>query len=406
MNFPIAVFPKHIVDYIVELNTTLNFHKDFLSAAVMFTVASVCGNKYKLQVKPGWEATPIFWFACVGYPGTIKTHPVKLITKPLVELDRLSKINYDSEMEHFNPEAKPRQTKPKFKQNLISDYTIEALHQVHSFNTRGLGMYKDELNGFLNDMNRYRKGSDLEFWLESFNNGSFIVNRATKEPIMINDICINIIGTIQHQIITDIISSNKGNGFIDRFLFTSPEASVFHLNDLSPNPLLSDSWSKFIHYLNSCCHYVDHESCTLLKMSDSVFKEYQKIDSKFVAIQNDPSQSIEIKNYLSKMKTYVPRFALLLAIIDSISLKQSVQVTDLNMMKADLIAEYFISTAKEIFTTNQTQSEIKRLVQSMRTLTRDEQILKLSEKNYSITAIAQTFQLSRQWVTKIIKGNF
>jgi hypothetical protein len=52
------------------------------------------------------------------------------------------------------------ETKPGFKQTIVSDSTLEALHVVHSINKTRICFYKDELVGFLNDMNRYRKGSD------------------------------------------------------------------------------------------------------------------------------------------------------------------------------------------------------------------------------------------------------
>jgi len=193
----------------------------------------------------------------------------------------------------------PNKKKPKFKQILISDYTVEALHQVHNHNPKGLGMYKDELNGFLNDMNKYRKGSDMEFWLESFNNGSFIVNRATKEPVVISDICINLIGTIQHQILTDIIAKYQGNGFIDRFLFTSPESNVYELNDHSIPEGINSKWNDFVKYIYQCSEYFDSEDTIHLKMSDDVFKQYKKIDRQFVVIQKDHNEHNDVKNYLS-----------------------------------------------------------------------------------------------------------
>ena len=78
-------------------------------------------------------------------------------------------------------------------------------------------------------MNKYRKGSDEEFWLESFNNGSYIVNRVTKEPIMVENININIIGTIQHDVLHKVVTDYAGNGLIDRYLSTSAEDKVYPL---------------------------------------------------------------------------------------------------------------------------------------------------------------------------------
>ena len=52
---------------------------------------------------------------------------------------------------------------------IVSDITFEAMIDVHANNTKGLCMYRDELRGVFNDLNKYRKGSDLEFLLSNWN---------------------------------------------------------------------------------------------------------------------------------------------------------------------------------------------------------------------------------------------
>jgi len=401
-SFPIDVFPEQIQDYILELNRTLNFHIDFSSAAAMFTVSTINGNKYKLRVKNGWDAQTIFWFACVGYPGTIKTHPVKTFIRPLNNIDIASKQLYDAEMSHYDPNAKGKgaMPKPKFRQILISDYTVEALHSIHDINKRGIGLYKDELKGFLNDMNKYRKGSDEEFWLESFNNGSYIVNRVTKDPILVKNICINIIGTIQHDVLSKVASDYKGNGLIDRFLFTASESTVYELTNQEIDNFHEDLWNELIKKCNRYFDYIDSQDTEILDMDAETFSIYQEIDRKYVSMQNSEDYTQEIKNYLSKMKTYVPRFALLLAIMESVCDETLPEVKKIHMINAGRIADYFINTAKSTLSFNEHQSEINELVSTMKSLTRDEKIIKLHQKGIKISEIARFFSLTRQSVSK------
>jgi len=403
--FPIGIFPKFIIDYIKELNRTLNFHQDFTSAAVIFAVSTIIGNKYKLKVKEGWEAAPIFWLACVGFPGTIKTHPIKTILRPINKIDIESKKVYDAEMQHYDPEAKPRQPKPKFKQILISDYTLEALHSIHDINKRGVGLYKDELKGFLNDMNKYRKGSDEEFWLESFNNGSYIVNRVTKEPVLIVDICINLIGTIQHDVLGKVVQEYAGNGLIDRFLYTSPEDKVYNLTKDEIDPVHSVKWESFINLIHNSTRYLDHDSTEFFTLPADAFTEYQQIDSGFVRMQNNENTSQEIKNYLSKMKTYVPRFALIIGIIECIAHQKPIEITYKHMVSAGLLANYFIETAKQTFSFNNDQIEIRDLVSTMKSKTKNEKILLLHQKGVKQSELARFFQMSQGQISKIIRKN-
>ncbi len=401
--FPIEVFPLYIRNYILELNRTLNFHIDFTAAAAMFAIATMNGNRFKLEVKRGWEASTIFWFACVGYPGTIKTHPVKTMMRPINNLDAASKHHFDFEMSQFDPDKKL--PKPKFKQILISDYTLEALHSIHDINKRGIGLYKDELKGFLNDMNKYRKGSDEEFWLESFNNGSYIVNRVTKDPIMINNICINIIGTIQHDVLTKVVTEYAGNGLIDRFLFTSSETKVYPINEHEIDPDFASNWEYLITEINRHYQYTSPESTTVIKLDAETFKLYQEIDAEYVAIQNAEDFPQEIKNYLSKMKTYVPRFALLLGIMDAFESETPPDVSQKNMTDAKKIADYFVKTAQNVYNVNGTFTEIREIEQTMRGSTKKEKIIKLYDKGFKQIDLAKYFGISKQAVHKILTKN-
>lgn len=400
--FPIEVFPEFFQEYIIELKKSLNFHADFSAAALMFTFSTLIGNKYKLKVKNGWEAAPIFWFACVGYPGTIKTHPIKTMVKPLSQLDKLSKKSYDLELADYN-ESDNKGKKPKFKQLLISDYTVEALHSIHDINKRGIGLYKDELKGFLNDMNKYRKGSDEEFWLESFNNGSYIVNRVTKDPIMVSDICINIIGTIQHDVLNEVVRQHKGNGLIDRFLFTSAETKVYPLNSNELDEKYFEMWMYICQNMDTNFEYNDQSGTEYLEMDEDTFKIYQDIDAEYCAIQNDENENQEIKNYLSKMKTYVPRFALLLCIIDAVGNDGYIELKPVHMINARKIAKYFINTAKNIFANTTEQIDIKSVESNMRGLKRSDKIIKLLDAGFKAKDICKFYGISRQYLSKVVK---
>lgn len=402
--FPVDVFPNFIREYISELGRTLNFHPDFCAAAAMFAIATINGNRYKLRVKKGWEAPTIFWLACVGFPGAIKTHPVKTFIKPINKIDQESKKRYDEQMLGYDEKATPKQRKPKFNQILISDTTIEALHSIHDINKRGIGLYKDELKGFMNDMNKYRqKGSDEEFWLESFNNGNYIVNRATKEPIMINNICINIIGTIQHDVLNNIITQYAGNGLIDRFLFTASESKVYEMTDAEIDDYYTLTWEKIINKVHKNSSYLDNESTEIVKMELDAFTEFKSIDSAYVKMQNSDNFSQEIKNYLSKMKTYVPRFALLLSIMHSIENDEYIFVTKQHMVDAGRIADYFISTASDAFKNNQSAQDIKDVESNMRGVKRNDKIKKLHTAGFSVKEISSYFSLSSMQVYRILK---
>jgi len=406
IDFPIEVFPKNLQTFINMLNDTLNYSKDFLALSAMFTVATINGNTYKLRVKNGWIAPSVFWFAILGEPGTMKTHPVSMMTGPLSNIDKDSKFIYDNQMndyEMLSDKERKGLKKPRFRQTLISDYTLEALHGVHDFNKRGIGLYKDELIGFLNDMNKYRKGSDEQFWLESFNNKSYIVNRVTKEPLYIDNININIIGTIQPLELNKMIINYGGNGLIDRFLYSGAEREIYPLSRKEISQDWIDWWYKSIENNNGFFNYGNSDDCKIVSMTPDALELFYQIDSDLIALQKVDNITANMRGYINKMKTYLPRFALLMALFDLILDGTIINVTLDHMERANKIIQYFTESAKSIFNESEATMEIAQVNSSMNGKTKKEKIIALHNKGFKNVQIAKELNVAPSNVSAILK---
>lgn len=408
IRFPVDIFPPVLKEFIEQMNETLNYNKDFLSIAALFNFSVINGNKFKLKVKNGWIAPSIFWTIALGEPGTMKTHPLQSIIKPLQRIDIDNKKQFEKDIEHweiYNEDAKKseREPKPHFQQMLVNDYTLEALHEVHNHNKNGIGLYKDEIVGFLHDMNKYRKGSDEQFWLESFNNGSYVINRVSKKPMLIEHININIIGSIQPEVLARVIKDKDGSGLIDRFLFTVAETEIKHigLNDIDEGWF--NWWEQIIR--NASAQFKDHEP-TVKLMTDEAKKEFQRIDQYIVKIQKSDDETTGMKNYVSKIKTYVPRFALITWIIDCIiDDYQDDQIGLIHMEKAWKICQYFINSARFIFGESVVKREISEVARSMTGKSNVEKIIALHKKEFKQKDIAAECKVSTAYVSKVIKEN-
>ena len=418
--FPVDVFPTPVADFINELNSTLNYSRDFTSTAIMFAIATLNGNCYKLRLKNGWVNPTLFWFAVVGEPGTMKTHPVNGILAPLKNIDKRSKLAFDLELESWerdvayiksqgkNGNHAPLPKRPSFKQMMISDITLEEIHGVHSNNKRGLGYHKDELVGFINDFNRYKPkgGSDEQFWLESFNNGSYIVNRVTKDPKLIEDTFINIIGTIQPDVLSKVIKDSHGNGLPDRFLFTSTETNIYPLNDRD----ISNDWWEWWEGVCNSAHadftYNSKDDCTIIDMTEEGKAKMREIDEKVCELQRSQDVSRSMHNYLSKSKTYLPRLSLLVGIMDAMFNGTRLEVSASQVERADKIMKYFIASAAQIFTESGKSTEIMEILTAKKGLSKQEQIFMLAEKGYKFKDIANQLQVSPAYVSNVIAGKY
>ena len=405
--FPIDVFPGAIPSFIRSLNQSLNYSQDFLSISIMFALATLNGNKVKLRVKQEWNAPTIFWFAAVGEPGTMKSHPIRSILEPIKQIDRDSKKLYDEEYDRYEDELAQSKNKstvrrPVYRQILINDITLESLHEVHSYNRRGLGLYRDELIGFLFDMNRYHKGSDEQFWLESFNNGSYTVNRVSKRPCLIEDTNINIIGTIQPSVFSKVSRDYSGNGLVDRFLYTSAEREVYpmNLNDLDPRWM--KWWTDSIFNIHKTFDYIDKDDTVLLDMTSAASAKLIDVDVQVCAMQKSDDLSDAMKNYLNKYKTYMPRFTLLMALMDHGFADSPLEVNESHVTRANQIMQYFFQSARTIFSEAEKTSEINDVIGARKGMTKSEQILHLHSKGFKNSDIARMMKVSRAYITKII----
>jgi hypothetical protein len=409
INFPLEIFPDDYQSYILETNKTLTYSKDYIACTMLSTIATCIGNKVKIKIKNGYVDSPIFWFAIVGSRGANKTHPVSSVLNPFKIIENNSFIKYKAEILNYNSlkeDDKNKIIKPQFKQIMVSDFTIEALYQILSFNKKGVLLYKDELVGFFKDMNKYKKsGGDEEFFLESFNNGSFTINRKTQDTLRLDKININIIGTIQDEVLMQLAGNHTENGLIDRFLFTKSEKLAKPLTKEDLPPEYIQWWNEKVKQINSELKYIDDEDTIICEMNDDAFEYLLQIENTYTFIQNNENTLSSLQTYYSKLRTYVKRFSLLLMILEHFDYGTELIVTIDHLKKAELLIEYFAKTASNVFTENIKIKEKKEVFDTLKGKTTVEKIVGLHKKGFKNVEIAKMTGKSKPYITKVLKEN-
>ena len=403
--FPIEIFPIEMQDLINNFNDTLNYSKDYMAIAMLFSFSTLNGNKIKFKYKNTWVAPSIFWFAAVGDSGVMKTHPLKTIIEHIKSIDFDSKKIYDCEFdewENLSDTEKKRTKKPKFKQTLVYDFTLESIHSIHSINKRGLGLYKDELISFLKDLNKYRKGSDEEFYLESFNNGSYTVNRVSKEPVIVSDISINIIGTIQPTVLETLYSANAGNGMLERFLYTMNESKIYPMSAIDADVEYLDWWGKILNRVNIESIYSNKDDTIILNCTPEIFSLFCEYDKKLIQIQEEQNTTALIVGYCNKMKTYLPRFALVCCLMDYYNGDSPLEISALHAQKAWLLVQYFLNSAEILFNKLNKTAELKQINNKLNGLSNREKVLKLFSQGYKQSDIAKELKITKGLVSRYV----
>jgi hypothetical protein len=415
IQFPIEIFPEFIRDYAKVLDFALNYDRAFTLTSLMSVIGGIAGNKNRIDAAGKWTTPALFWFAIVSEPGAIKSHPVENMLNPLIDLNKDFFHNFKIESEIFEENeskaakdpTKERLLRPRLKQIIVQNITVESAFKVHGINTNSILAFNDELMSWVNSMGQYKaagKSNDKQFWLSSFNNSFYSINRVNSDPIMLDKVNINIIGTIQP---TEINKITETDGLLHRFLFTDINTEKKPLSRKNV-----DSSVKQEYYQKIYDYYFEVENqteITQFQMTDSAIDKYFEIDKYLTDLQNDNKFTVVTVNYISKLKTYLPRFALILQLIDyvfgGIDNNYGYSVDLKHLVGAEKLVNYFLKTAMRTFENKEQIKELQRVAYG-KGETKKETILRMYKQGIKQSGIAKMLSCSKPYVSKTIKDEF
>jgi hypothetical protein len=423
-SFPIDIFPESIQKYIYETQRTLNASIDYLGCSLLWVISLCVGNTMKIEIKKGWVEAGVIWMAIVGHAGIGKSHNINAMINPLLDVNLREIKQYSEQLkkyiEYEKLSKKEKQTteeilEPEKTQFIVGDITIESFFDYHEQNKIGIGIYRDELSGWIKDLNKYRAGSDLETFLSCWSNQQINLTRKTAKSSFVPKAYVPIIGGVQPSILSmHYTSENKENGFIDRWLLCYPELQVERYNEEEisekllewyKNYIISlfnnirDNWVKFDDYGN-----IINYKC---RFNEESKKEWIRIFNKITDLQNSENENEYLKSILPKQKSYVARFALLLNVLycyDDGNTNPD-YVTKKAILGAEKLSDYFIKMAKKNKIETMEQNEIKDTIKrSGKTNTYEQfEAIYKANKNINKTKIAEELSVSRQTITTWMK---
>ena len=137
------------------------------------------------------------------------------------------------------PKGKPSDLPPEpvMRRCISTDSTVEKLADLLLPEvSRGLTIHRDELAGLIYDLNKYRNGSDRQFYLQAFSGGLYAVDRVTRGSKYIEDLLLNIVGGIQPEVAREIFATGPDDGLAARFTAVWPSGPpVWETVDRLPN---------------------------------------------------------------------------------------------------------------------------------------------------------------------------
>jgi hypothetical protein len=400
-----------------------------MGCAFVWMSSVMIGNSLEIQTKVGWKENVNLWIAVVGKAGLGKTPSINNIIFPLMkqnnkEVKQFIKQN-EKYFEYISKDKEDKKNteiirKPVKSQFIVNDITLEALVDLHEESDNAIGVFKDELAGWFKDMNKYRAGSDLEFWLSSWSGKSVSLNRKTAKSSFVEKPLIPVLGGIQPSILNIFYTDeNKDNGFIDRMLLCYPDLVIENYNDKEMSTEVLEWYSSAIIEMYDTIkkqvikrNIEDEIEPQTVKFSAEANVEWKRIFNEITSIQNSHDENEYMKSMLPKQKSYIPRFALLINTIDGLFTGKGnmLKVSKESILKAEKLSKYFIAMAKKIKINTVEKHEIKKTLDLNTNKSNKEKFAILFKENPDLnrTEIGEMLNVSRRtiqnYITEIENG--
>lgn len=370
--FPFEILSKSIQEIIFEAHNKYQFPIDYLGAGILSASSTAIGASHKVKMKEGWNEKANLYTVIVGKPGDSKSHAMNFCFKPIQVRENQLFNQYESELKDYEQEIESDDKKPQkpiLKKHLITDFTPEALIQAHANNKRGIGIYVDELSGWLKNFNRYNNSGEAETYLSMWSGTTISIDRASGKSLRIEDPFIGIIGSTQISVLKEFAKEGRStNGFMDRLLFVYPENKKtikWNLNKVDST--LLENYSTIISNLIDLKFDVDNEPkiIPIEKKAKEYLFEWQNNRPEDYFF--DYERSIEIK-----LQQYVIRFALVLQLIHYATDNKTKNEVQLFAVKGAIkLFEYFYHNATKVRQEIINKSYLEKLTEFQKDILKD-----------------------------------
>ena len=230
--FPTDCLPTSLRRWIEEQTASMGVPACAMAVPALVMVAGAIGKGAVLRVKVhnhDWSERPCLWGAVIMPKGSGKSPALRIATAPLRMAEARTRDRWKLEVEDWKarqPRTKngtikpdPNDPKPLEPKLVLADATLEATADA-MVESRGLTLVRDELSGFINNMSRYNKGSDRQFYLECHSGGAYPVDRIIRGRQIVPDVFLCIVGGIQPKVAKKAFAAAEegvDDGFFERF---------------------------------------------------------------------------------------------------------------------------------------------------------------------------------------------
>jgi len=259
-----AMLPNPLRGWIMDICERMQIPPDFAAIGAVVVASSLIGRKIGIHPKryDDWLVVPNLWGAVVGRPSLLKSPALAEVMKPLSRLISKAYERHEEDLKAYEAEAVAAEAmkaafkdevkqaakeyrkagnrskldeavaehsnfeppeKPTVRRYKTEDATVEKISELLLQNPEGILVHRDELSGWLRNLDKQGREGDRAFYLESWNGtGSFDVDRIGRGSLHIPALCLSILGGIQPGPLSSYVwASTQGkegdDGLLQRF---------------------------------------------------------------------------------------------------------------------------------------------------------------------------------------------
>ena len=371
--FPTDALPEAARRFVVEGAEAIDCTPDLLALPVLAVLSAGIGGSRVVQIKRSWREGATLFLAVVASPGEKKTPAANAARRPVLKRQaekrqefKVKKEEHEREMREWKADCRdarsagetepPPPSEPTMGRTYADDTTVESLVGILEDNPRGVLIYKDELTGWVRGMDQYRaagKGADRQHWLSVWSNQPIVVDRKSRQgdPIYVERPWVSLVGGIQPAMLPELGGSME-DGLLDRFLFCYPKHSHTDLSDAEIGVDTEAQYASLYDKLSSLRMVEDEigqEAPNVVSMSREARRLFKEIHDEMGTETLEPGFPLRLQGVWAKMRGYLARISLILAICRSVEHDQPEQVEEDDVKNATRMVAYFKAHARRVF---------------------------------------------------------
>lgn len=227
--FDPSLCPAALSPWVHDVTLRMQCAIEFVAVSVIVALGSIIGRRCAIRPKrfDDWIVVANLWGGIVGAPGSLKSPALAEVLFAHRLLEAREWRAFEQQLAEYRQRKKddPKldESEPIPRRFTVNDSTVEMLGVLLNQNCYGLLAFRDELMGWLRNLEKQGREGERAFLLEAWNGlNGFTYDRISRGTLRIEAACVSVLGGIQlgplRQYLADAIAGNAGaDGLIQRF---------------------------------------------------------------------------------------------------------------------------------------------------------------------------------------------